>query len=513
MALVPLIAGCTAVVLNHLVYPHAYPGLHLWLLWLAGLALPPALASIASSRAFVLSPMHRRGLFALALLVATISLAVWPPNRVLLELYRSPGSAITPFLARIHPASQTLEPAFPPDDHWFEDRSAAPAVPAGPPMVSRSDLIVILISIDAIRADVFDREELALHMPTLQRLRATGADFSMARSTGSQTVYTLSTIFSGRHFSQMFWSKRNPEQSTAQLWPWDDRLPRLGELLQAAGVKTMTFASAHWLTGHSGVVRGFDLEKKIRSEVKTAYGFPLAKDLMAPAIEEIAKHEGGPLFVFMHFMDPHAPYNQGGRGKTPMESYAKEIGTVDKELAALIEALESAGHWQNTVLMVRSDHGEAFGEHGTKEHATTLYEELLRIPLIVRTPGQEPRRIEEPVSTIDLGPTILDLFGVETPGFFMGQNLAPLLRGEQVFLTRPIIAEGRLKQALVERNGLKAIRDLRRTTLEVYDLSLDPEELRDISETERAKKVLGRLAAFFQAHSYSKDGYQVPFRK
>ncbi|RMH44005.1 MAG: hypothetical protein D6689_03650 [Deltaproteobacteria bacterium] len=502
--------GCAAAFANHAVYPGAYPGLHLWLAWAAAALIGGALVGVPAPP---VRPLRRRaavGLAAVAALAA-VTVARWPRNAVALQLARSPGSVFAPFLARIH--FRDRAPARAGAGEWFADRATRPAVPPSPErLVDPRRAIVILVTIDAVRSDVFDSPRWRDHMPVLRGLRAEGVDFRVARSTGSQTVYTLATLFSGKHFSQLYWSRKGAGR-TGELWPWADPTPRFPEIVQRAGIPTVTYASAWWLVGGMGVVRGFDVEPKIRSHVKTDFNFPLAEDVMAPALDRIDHHGDGPLFLYMHFMDPHWPYDRGGKRGGPKDRWVAEIDVVDREIGRLVDELRRRGLWSRTVLIVTSDHGEAFGEHRTHQHATTLYEELLRVPLIVRAPGVAPRVVAEPVSTVDLGPTVLDLFGLPTPPHFMGQSLVPLIAGRDVRLTRPIAAEGRLKQALVTRDGIKAIRDLRHGTLEAYDLRADPRELRNIIDTPRGAAAMDELRRFFDAHVYRADGYEVPYRK
>jgi arylsulfatase A-like enzyme len=251
----------------------------------------------------------------------------------------------------------------------------------------------------------------------------------------------------------------------------------------------------------------------VRSPEDTPFRFALGRDLIDATIERVQRHEGGPMFVYMHFMDPHAPYYLGGTDGTPFENYVAEIGYFDEHLTRLIDVLDAEGLAERAVFIITADHGEAFGEHDTTEHATTLYEELLRVPLVIHASGIRSRAVSEPVSTIDLGPTILDLFRQLTPGHYMGQSLVPFLRGDDPVLTRPIIAEGRLMQAIVDRTEIKVIRDLRRNTREAYDLQSDPGELESIVDDERAQRVLGRLARFFEVHTRTDDGYEVPYRR
>ncbi len=512
LAVAAAIAGAG---LNSFVFPNSYDGLHFWLGWLSATLAGAALSGAELSpgvRVLTGRPRLVRVLAGTICAFSVTTILWWPRNAVVIELHRMPGSVLAPFLSRWHFEDEPGVPVLTRAD-WYRDRGLAPDIPATEPVLHGGDLIVILVTIDAMRADVMDHELWGRNMPTIQKLRQNDIEFSTARSTGSQTVDTLATLFSGKHFSQQRWTRHNRKKRTAELWPWEDDTPRFPEILQEHGVVTATYASAWWLVGRMGIVRGFDVERRIRSATKTDYGFPLAADLMEPALELIRDHRDGPLFLFLHFMEPHAPYTRGGTIGSRVGDYSKEIGMVDKELLRLLELLDRTGQWSRTVLIVGADHGEAFGEHNSTYHATTLYEEVLRVPLIIRVPGARPRVVAEPVSTVDLGPTILDLFGLATPAHFMGQSLVPFLRGEDVALSRPIVAEGRLKQALITPEGFKAIRDLRNGTIEVYDLDEDPHELLNIADREEAADALNRLRRFFEVHTYRKDGYQVPFRK
>jgi len=162
------------------------------------------------------------------------------------------------------------------------------------------------------------------------------------------------------------------------------------------------------------------------------------------------------------------------------------------------------------VLIVSADHGEAFGEHQTREHTKTIYEELLRVPLLVRGAGVSHVEVDERVGLVDLGPTILDLFGLPTPATYDGQSLAPFLRGRRAALDRPLLAEGRLRRALYTDDGLKVIADPRRKLVEVYDLENDPGELENLWDEDpaRSDRALGALTAFFAAHALGVTPYK-----
>jgi arylsulfatase A-like enzyme len=114
---------------------------------------------------------------------------------------------------------------------------------------------------------------------------------------------------------------------------------------------------------------------------------------------------------------------------------------------------------------------------------------------------------------VDLGPTLLDLFGVETPATWNGESLVPLLRGQGGPLTRPLLAEGRLRRALLQPDGLKVIDDPMRKVVEAYDLTTDPRETRNLFdvEPERVDEALAELRGFFAVHTHRERGYEPPY--
>jgi arylsulfatase A-like enzyme len=239
-----------------------------------------------------------------------------------------------------------------------------------------------------------------------------------------------------------------------------------------------------------------------------------ASDLVAALDARLGTIGDGPAFLFTHFMDAHFPYDKGRADGSPKDRFVSELSIVDREIGRLRRVLARLPIASRTTLIVTADHGEAFGEHGRTQHGTTVYEELLRVPLLIRSPGVAPREVSEPVSLVDLAPTILDLNGIATPGSYMGQSLVPFLRGASPALTRPILAEGRLKRALIFPDGMKAITDERRGTVELYDLVNDPKELRNLA-SEGAADVearVGALDTFFAARGLDRHGYKPPYR-
>jgi arylsulfatase A-like enzyme len=115
--------------------------------------------------------------------------------------------------------------------------------------------------------------------------------------------------------------------------------------------------------------------------------------------------------------------------ETDLARYDGEIAFTDRHLGRLFEAFERLGFGRDTIVVVVSDHGEEFGEHGVQGHGYDLHEETVRVPLVVRAPGIAPRRVADVVPTVDVLPTLLELCGARPRGAIQGRTLAPLLHG------------------------------------------------------------------------------------
>jgi arylsulfatase A-like enzyme len=135
--------------------------------------------------------------------------------------------------------------------------------------------------------------------------------------------------------------------------------------------------------------------------------------------------------------------------------------------------------------------------------------------LMIAGPGIRHRVVDVPVTLIDVMPTVLDLFGQPTPGYVMGESLAPFLRGDTPTLTRPIAVDaGRRMQVLYFTNGYKVMTDLKRGTVEVYNLSTDPDEDYDLTDEDpEAERYIATQRAFFKAHTLKIPGWEPPWRK
>jgi arylsulfatase A-like enzyme len=231
------------------------------------------------------------------------------------------------------------------------------------------------------------------------------------------------------------------------------------------------------------------------------------------AIERLRRHDDGPLFYYAHLLDPHGPYvRHGKRANSPRKAYWSEVTHADRHLGRLRAAIRELGLADRTMLVVSSDHGEAFGEHGLYRHNKPLYEVMVHVPMLVEYPGVTPLVTDRHVSLMDLGPTILDVFGVPTPGYWMGESLVPLLAGESSPSRRPIAMGRPREDALLFADGMKVI--LRRGgswSEEIYDLRRDPDEednLRD-SLGRKGDRLVALAKKYTDVHRWP-DGVRPP---
>lgn len=278
-----------------------------------------------------------------------------------------------------------------------------------------------------------------------------------------------------------------------------DDLPYLPELLREAGFVTACFI------GNLNVGRkwGFD-----RGFVHYAQTRPVGK---APAAEvnaaarELASLLAPPFFLYLHYVDPHDPYRPtrtwSGRGRPYVQprrllergrfterelwrlvdQYDGEIRDLDGALAELFDGLRGRGLLADTLVVVTSDHGEEFGEHGHLTHGRNLFEEVLRVPLLLWSERGLPSfHSETPFSHLDLMPTLLEALGLAPPESIPGVSAwRALLSGEPPHRRRPLFSHldlDRRASLAVLDDGLKLIHRPQRPRTLLYDLAADPAE-------------------------------------
>jgi arylsulfatase A-like enzyme len=424
-----------------------------------------------------------------------------------------------------------------------------PAIdPATLPMKYR-DHNVILVSFDALQAAHvgclgYERDV----TPTLDALAAESFTFSRYYSVASWTVPATMTWFTGVYPSEhgltnKFAVYTPAEQRQARLKDLAPRLLTLAEVLQREGYLAAGFTGNAGVSGSFGYDQGFD----IYSHEKQRFG---SFDRSIPdAIAWLRKNKDRKFFLFLHGYDVHgqcqpaegfdyrfAPPGYDGRYTgSPQEQellreegldkgqltlreedvrfwraiYDEKIQRADEKFSRFLHELDQLGLMGNTLLIVTSDHGTEFYEHRRFDHGFTLYDEQIRVPLLIRLPGQQSAKaIASRVSSIDLMPTILDLLAIEPSAELQkqlrGTSLTAAMRGTPA--ARDIISETdyreyTFKRSIIAPNGSKLIYTLDDRSRELFDLNGDPTETsnRAADQPELADELQGRLFAHFES--------------
>lgn len=490
--------GVLGLFANGWVLVHDYAGVHLTFALAAAGCIAPSCALLPRPRA------------AVALALTTLPVATWAflgtPAPVSATIANETAAATSPTLEhlrhRVAARDRARQAPVRPDPEWFTSRRGQPPRPARPGPVAAP--LVLLISIDAVRADVIHSGKFDHRLPTLADLRERGAAFSSARAPATLTKMSLSSLFRSNYYSQQYWTLRRKDLYV----PSRDKTTTLPELLTDAGVTTRNVRTIAWLT-NGPFFRGFKRTYLAKDPQSRYASVKFALPELVLAIDAVRER---PEFLFTHLSDPHEPYARGKDGESSFERYLHELEYVDKHLAKLLAHVSKRGLTERTYVIITSDHGEEFGEHDAFTHGTTLYEAGLRVPLIIAGPGIVPREIQDNVTTLDLFPTILDLFDVPTPAKAMGESLLGVALGAPPAFTRPIVAETRLMRAWITPKNLKLIWDTRSGRVEAYDLTKDPGETQNLYGRSRAaERAFDDLEDFFAVHARTKDGYEPPY--
>ena len=360
--------------------------------------------------------------------------------------------------------------------------------------VSRDALNVVLITLDTTRADrigAYGARD--VETPALDRLAAEGVLFDEAVSVAPLTLPAHASIFTGK-FPPEHGIRDNggfflgPAQVT------------LAEVLKARGYRTGAFVGAYVLDSKWGMDQGFETYVD-DFDVGGAKGVSLgsiqrpANEVIDKALPWIDGAKSSPFFAWIHLYDPHTPY----RAPEPFLSryerhpYNGEIAFTDSQVDRVLAQLRSLGLYDRTLVVVTGDHGESLGEHGESTHGFFIYNSATRVPLIIRTPfsGITSRRVADPVRSVDIMPTVLELLGISMPAPVSGTSLVPLLTGRARELALEAYSEAMYPLHHYGWSDLRALRSGRYKVIdaprpELYDLERDPAEATNLFSERQA---------------------------
>jgi|GEM_PF-1426782 len=215
-------------------------------------------------------------------------------------------------------------------------------------------------------------------------------------------------------------------------------LETAAEAFQRGGFFTGAIQTNPNLTPEAGVAQGFDEYlllpmRKPTAEDRSVY--ERAGTANALVVSWLARHADAPFFLYVHYMDTHMPYVPPPAfdrfGPDPSSKYDGSLAYFSNELGRLFAVLAAKGVLDNTVVVLTSDHGEQFWEHGAARHGNCLHAEEMHVPLIAWTPGRKGAlRVPERVGTIDIAPTLLDVAGAPALASAQGVSLGPALEGQ-----------------------------------------------------------------------------------
>ncbi|MFC1572319.1 sulfatase [Candidatus Eisenbacteria bacterium] len=384
---------------------------------------------------------------------------------------------------------------------------------------------ILLISVDTLRPD---RLGYAGHdrntSPNIDVLAREGVVFPNAYSVSGWTLPSMATILTGLY----------PKDHGARdlHWGLNETVPTLASILQEHGFESRGYVSHIVLTPEYGFGKGFtELDHSVLED-GDPHEMATSEELTNLALQGLGVIKE-PFFVWVHYFDPHFDYLRHDRwssfGTSDIDRYDQEIAFTDHHIGRLLEFLRQKGLYDNTIIIFTSDHGEEFGDHGGKYHYT-CYDEVLRVPLIIKAPALPPGQNEEIAEQIDFVPSILARLQIESP---------PNLPGRNLFIDEPdprptFIARDRppgYQQLAVIDDGYKFLRIVvadttaipeksRGTYVDVtnvvpgtylYNLAADPREKRNLFDGwgGETQKLMTMLTAHFTGNALPAERIQL----
>jgi len=364
---------------------------------------------------------------------------------------------------------------------------------------------VLLITIDTARADRFSYTGGKVPgTPRVDALAAEGAGFTNAMTPVPLTLPAHASLMTGRlpasHTVRDNGFHRLPDGETT-----------LAEILAGSGRATAAFIGAEVLDRRYGLDQGFQTyDEQFGGDAPAGLSYYRERDaeeVVKAALAWLPAPAGRPVFVWVHLFDPHAPYHPPEPERSRYASgYDGEIAYVDRAIGDLLDGWSTRRGLDETLVVVAGDHGEGLGEHGEKTHGVLVHDATLRIPLVIRVPGTRPARtIADPVSLIDVLPTVCHIVGVPVPAGVQGRDLSPLLTGGKVaWASTSGYAESLYAYFHHGCTPLLALREggwklVRGAADALYDLRKDPQESSDLDTSQPGKSAalagtLDRLA-------------------
>ena len=420
--------------------------------------------------------------------------------------------------------------------------------PAGAITVEESEFSIedkpniILIISDALRSDHLGCYGYSRNTsPNIDRIAREGIIFNRAYAQSNWTLPSTGTLFTSLYpISHNILSKKKsvPKESKTLI-----------ENLKVAGYRTAGFSKSPFFWGNFGFRRGFDhfylgqsnfickSWPSVISNILKRLFMPTDENLTRQALSWIKSNKSHKFFVYFHYMATHVPYRipkayekiyvkedipdriyspfhsveiTPAQKRNLIDRYDGTIRFIDDQIGKLVDLLQSLDLKEDTLLIIAADHGEAFGEHGDWEHGHTLYQETIKIPLIIWYPKIRYNQIvsNELAGLIDIKPTILNIVGIKQSEIYQGKDLISQITKEDSLYQQKgsreeIFSEGRRGlRCIITSTNWKLIskKTKRKIELELYNLEQDPQEKHNVVNLypEIAKNLQKRLTSRFK---------------
>jgi Sulfatase/HEAT repeats len=463
--------------LNQCVLVRLYPAFHIALAAAALVLAPAVLVPLLSAERGRWGRDGRTGAFlalSLGLLAALGGLLARPAA---LRLARFDNLRLillesAPMAAEVVTLSASLAPPEP-----LAEASAASNVAAGSDALGARGALnfqghnLLLVTIDALRADHVGAYGYGRKLtPNFDALATRGSLFEHAYCPTPHTSYSVTSLLTGKYLRPLLLQGAGADSDT-----WAGLLRTYGFRTAAFYPPAVFFIDQSRFTSFEE--RSLDFEYRWVEFAEGEKRLAQVRDYLSSSPRD------KPLFVWVHLFGPHEPYEahpelQLGLGDGDIDRYDSEIAAADATLGELLKMMDARG--PGAVTIVSADHGEEFGDHGGRYHGSSVYEEQVRVPLVVAGPGVKAQRVSEVVQTIDLMPSVLSALAVPRPPRIRGRDLGDLLAGKRASGPGMAYAETD-EQALYAEGPLRLLCARRLGACKLFDLDKDPGETRDAS--------------------------------
>lgn len=386
----------------------------------------------------------------------------------------------------------------------------APRVPRPATLPQKTNLLVILV--DALRPDRMSHAGYGrATTPRLDRFRETATLFQNAYTSAPNTRLAMASMLTGMYAHRVPMSEG---KGTTTLEPGAQTI---AERLSTSGYARTAYTITYVMNRFRGYEQGWEKwdapwGKKDWSWEWTRAA-PLTSDAGIQFLKGIPEDRSKPYLLFLHYRCTHDPYykHEIDFGDSDSDKYDSALNHCDTHIGRVLDAVEARADNKETAVVLLSDHGELFGEHGHTSHGETLSEPDARIAFLWRVPGALARTVERPVSMVDVAPTLMELAGLAVPNGLDGWSLVPELfaaDGNPPRPERPLFFRTDMVRGSVRYNAAAALefphkltRDVRTRRTELYDVVSDPAEVNNLAaaERERATALAEKLESWLGA--------------